>query len=304
MGAAAIFLQSIAPWPCPAKWGKPRRVSVRSPELTTATMDAIGKLLVRAGKNGINVVSFLAGRTLPVGRHSNLVAVKKEATPYQSRKRKSPDAGVTTPVPLPQQSNVRTSLTPRTSTPVVNFSVSGRERSTTQDLCQMVQMAMEEFHGKEQDLQWNIDEIVRVKKKMMAARDKHAAEMAQEKEKHAAEIAKLSNEHAADMARLAIELLLDQEYAVDITQLSHQHTTEIAELSNKHAAELRDVKVQCQSDLISLSNQNLVCQKEKYVMGLKDMRQLALTMYPGVVLRSDLKHMLLSDSKSPTTTTN
>ncbi|TVU30337.1 hypothetical protein EJB05_21952 [Eragrostis curvula] len=326
-----FFLRSpsTAPWPFPVKWGKPRRAAFRREEATSASMTAIGKLLDRAGNNGIDVVAFLGERELPVGRRNNPAAVKQEALAVQqSRKRKSPE-------PKTPEPPHAVAVTPR-SVPVGPSRVSGEPRSATREFFQAAEMCMAELEGKEQELQASKDEIVLLKKEVLAARDdmirlsdeqaRLVEELRQAKEKHAADIAALAEElrqakkkHAADSAGLVEEVLqakkrhaagmtglveeLDQakkKHNADTARLmdvvrqgKQKHAADIVQLSDQHSAEIRAVKVQCERDLISLKHQSDVCRTEAYVAGLRDMRNLALTMYPDVVL----DHELLSDQQ-------
>ncbi|TVU07215.1 hypothetical protein EJB05_47260, partial [Eragrostis curvula] len=119
------------------------------------------------------------------------------------------------------------------------------------------------------------------------------------------EIARLKKEHAAkeqELGRLGDELRVAKDaHAAEVSQLAEEleqakanHAVDIAQLGEERAAEVQAVKVQCQREIISLQHNSVIEQSKRYVMGLRDMRQLAVATYPDVIKASDLQHQLLS----------
>ncbi|RLN34590.1 hypothetical protein C2845_PM03G27310 [Panicum miliaceum] len=100
-----FFLEAPAAmdWKCPVKWGKPRRDAARKVELTDTAIQKLKRI------GSVDVMSFLAGREMPVGDQIRLqAAVKAEATPADVsaactwNKRKSPEGALSCPPqPLP-----------------------------------------------------------------------------------------------------------------------------------------------------------------------------------------------------------
>jgi len=69
-----FFLEAPAAlmqWKCPAKWGKPRRDAAREVELTDMAIEKLKRM------GSVDIMSFLAGREMPVGDHIGLQAAAK-----------------------------------------------------------------------------------------------------------------------------------------------------------------------------------------------------------------------------------
>ena len=58
-------------WKCPVKWGKPRRDAARKVELTDMAIEKLKRM------GSVDIMSFLAGREMPVGDHIGLQAAAK-----------------------------------------------------------------------------------------------------------------------------------------------------------------------------------------------------------------------------------
>ncbi|TVU13247.1 hypothetical protein EJB05_40783, partial [Eragrostis curvula] len=262
------------PWPCPVKWGKPSRAAIRKPTLTTSERTAKQKLLDRAaaaGKERIDVVSFISEHTLPVGCHvfltpqHHLKAVKEEATAIagtikQSRKRKSPESS--TPPPQQSQSGVETSTplgSAHTGAELPN--ISGGERSAaTQRLGdsmagvfeQAKKIAMAELAGKEQELQESKDEIARLKQELQIALQEREFQVSKDEvvqlklelqvaredraatEAHMKLLEKANASHSADVVRLCKELrMAKQAHMKQLEKASEQHSADVARLSEE-----------------------------------------------------------------------
>ncbi|TVU07134.1 hypothetical protein EJB05_47176 [Eragrostis curvula] len=283
--ARFFFLQapSTVPWPFPVKWGQPRREAIRKPAVTTeATKADINKLLARVGGNSLDVVAFLAGRDLPLGRQPNLAATVKLEPPAGAalvescRKRKSPEP-----------SRGQTMLL-RPAAPV---GVCGVDHSATRGLFQIAEKCAGEIQEKEQqELQATKDEVARLVEELRQAKLKHAADITRLSDEHDADITRLIHKHSASMDQLGEKIW---------QQAREMHEADIARLSEEHAAKLQAVKVQCQNDLISFKHQDAVRWNEAYDTGLRDMMNLAVTVYPGVIKPSELKQELLSNSEFP-----
>ncbi|TVU07174.1 hypothetical protein EJB05_47217, partial [Eragrostis curvula] len=286
-----FFLQCppATPWSCPTKWGKPSSASVCKPAVMTEAMrTAIEKLLDRAGNTGIDVVPFLSRRTLPVGRQTTLplqltpvkvesAAANSVAGMDQTRKRKSPEP-VTPPPPPPQGS----------------ISAGEGSASATRGLHQLARMAEAELDRQEQELNATKNEVARLKKEH-AAKEQELGRLGDElravKDAHNAEVFNLKEELQAANAAHAAEV---SQLAEELEQAKNNHAVDIAQLGEERAAEVQAVKVQCQREIISLQHNSVIEQSKRYVMGLRDMRQLAVATYPDVIKPSDLQHKLLS----------
>ncbi|TVU40318.1 hypothetical protein EJB05_13776, partial [Eragrostis curvula] len=307
-----FFLRSPATtptWPCPVKWGRPSRAAISMPH-TIADETVAQKLLDRAAaiagkKDGIDVAQFVSQRALPVGCHVPLTPpqVKDE----QSRKRKSPEPATATPPPkLPLASSAQAGAGPPD---VVSAATRGLVDSMA-GAFEQAKMAMAELAGKDQELQASKDEIARLKQELQVAgkeqelqeskaeivtlklelqvaREDRAATEARVKELEQANAA-----HSADVARLSEELRMGKEAHVkQLETVKAEHEAEVARLTGelqRAVAEVRDVKVECQNELISLDH-------SRYIKGLRDMRNLAVRMYPKVVDPFKLNHPLLSE---------
>ena len=68
-----LFLEAPAAmqWKCPVKWGKPRRDAARKVELTDMAIEKLKRM------GSVDIMSFLAGREMPVGDQTVLQAAAK-----------------------------------------------------------------------------------------------------------------------------------------------------------------------------------------------------------------------------------
>ncbi|KAL6653157.1 hypothetical protein ACP70R_012082 [Stipagrostis hirtigluma subsp. patula] len=280
-----FFLKSPPATPCrwPMKWGKPSRAAVVQPVLTNAATTAVRKLEKKAGKDGIDLKKLLSQsqHRLPVGDIASLpplATVKAEAgaesAPAPTRRGDTPASAVT---PLPQQGVVvatakgNSLATPPPVQSVVMTPTSpgfapasarwsspdGGERSAA------TQGVLDTMAGAFSMVQKTVAELEQKELELQAAK----GEVSQLK----VELEAAKAEHAAEVALLKEELRAAK-------------------------AEVQAVKADGLRELMSAEQSMSRMLSERYAKGVRDMRDLALTLYPDVVDPSRLTPPVLSGS--------